>query len=138
MKFSTSIAGLRVVPLALAVIGLLIPVGLAQLCRCAAPLAEKGCCGGSQGAEHAQCVSYCPLSPCCSRPCCGRCRLSQSQPTFARTDQNTTDLSIGTVAVNDLFAGLPKKQINGGVENPAESGFGSFLRLHALLGVWLN
>ena len=133
MKFPSSVAGLRVVSLALAVIGLLIPVGLAQVCRCATPLAEKGCCGGAQGAERSQCVSHFPLSPCCS--CC---RLSQSQPTFARTDQNTTDLSIGTVAVNDQVSDLPKKQINDRVENPAGSGFGSFRRLHALLGVWLN
>ena len=133
MKFRTPVTGLHVVLLALGMIGLSLPLGLVQPCFCAAALADKGCCGGPQGAEHAQRVSCCPQNP-----CCGRCRLPQSQPTLARTDRNTTDLSIGTVALNDPAAVLPEKEINGQVENPAERGFASFPRLHALLGVWLN
>jgi hypothetical protein len=134
MKFHKSKFGWKELPVAVAAVGLLLPLSLLSPCLClAASSSQDVCCGeaenpGPQGFGR---------SCCQGGPCCDRCGPSAAERAIAVTSRSVPVTAAATVAATVAIA----PQTEGIGFRPGYSAAGyqtSPLRLHALLGVWLN
>ena len=143
MNFSKPNIGCRKVSATLAALAVVLPFGLVSPCLCAAasccsgadaPAAGFGCCGSAVVTTPSEDSSACPHP---SR-CCGNCDNGRAVWEIVRHEEKRGDHS-AEVALG-AEGRLPPQNEN--VDLTSRSWTEAFcpspLRLHALLGVWLN